>query len=132
MEQPPHPRDEETQDDPTDADSGFPASNGGDPTTLAARVHEALRGCYDPEIPVNIVEIGLVYDVRADPEGNVEVDMTLTSPNCPAAQTLPVDVETAARTVPGVQSVRVAVVWDPPWNPTMMSDAAKLELNLPF
>jgi FeS assembly SUF system protein len=93
------------------------------------QVVEAIRTCYDPEIPVNIYDLGLVYDVRVDERGGVAVTMTLTSPHCPAAQTLPRDVETKAKRVPGVTSARVEVVWTPPWNPSMMSDAARLELG---
>lgn len=90
---------------------------------------EAIRACYDPEIPVNIYDLGLVYDVTVNEQGEVSVTMTLTSPHCPAAQVLPRDVEQRVKTVPGVTSVAVKVVWDPPWNPSMMSEAAKLELG---
>ncbi len=93
------------------------------------QVVEAIRTCYDPEIPVNIFDLGLVYDVRVDDRGAVTITMTLTSPHCPAAQTLPRDVETKSRAVPGVKSVTVDVVWTPPWNPSMMSEAARLELG---
>jgi FeS assembly SUF system protein len=90
---------------------------------------EAIRLCYDPEIPVNIYDLGLVYDVRVAADGGVLVVMTLTSPHCPAAQSLPKDVEGRVKTVPGVTAVAVKVVWDPPWNPSMMTEAAKLELG---
>ena len=85
--------------------------------------------CYDPEIPVNIYELGLVYDVQVSDTGVVTVTMTLTSPHCPAAQSLPRDVEARVKTVKGVTGVTVNVVWTPPWNPSMMSEAAKLELG---
>ena len=90
---------------------------------------EAIRLCYDPEIPVNIYDLGLIYDVRADAQGGVYVLMTLTSPHCPAAQILPKEVETRIQKVPGVKSVKVEVTWTPSWNPTMMTEAAKLELG---
>lgn len=90
---------------------------------------EAIRACYDPEIPVNIYDLGLVYDVKVNEKGEVTVTMTLTSPYCPAAQSLPADVEKRVKTIPRVTGVVVKVVWDPPWNTTMMSEAAKLELG---
>jgi FeS assembly SUF system protein len=91
---------------------------------------DAIKTCYDPEIPVNIYELGLVYDVKVAADGGVLVVMTLTTPHCPAAQTLPREVEARVRSVPGVTAVRVEVVWDPPWNTTMMSEAARLELGM--
>jgi FeS assembly SUF system protein len=96
---------------------------------IEERVIDALRLCYDPEIPVNIYELGLIYDVQVDEQGAVAVAMTLTSPHCPAAQSLPGEVKQRASQVPGVTSVKVTVVWSPPWNPSMMSEAAKLELG---
>jgi FeS assembly SUF system protein len=92
-------------------------------------VIEALRTVYDPEIPVNIYELGLIYDIAVDPAGSVNVRMTLTSPMCPVAGTLPGEVEVKVKSVPGVPDATVEVVWDPPWNPDMMSEAAKLELG---
>jgi FeS assembly SUF system protein len=97
---------------------------------IEAQVTEMIRTCYDPEIPVNIYELGLIYDVRVALDGGVLVTMTLTSPACPAAQSLPRDIEMKAKTVPGVTAVKVNVVWDPPWNPSMMSEAARLELGM--
>ncbi len=85
---------------------------------------------FDPEIPVNIYELGLVYDLDVDSACNVHVRMTLTAPACPAAQTIPVDVERRVREVPGVNDVKVSVVWDPPWTREKMSDAAKLALGM--
>jgi FeS assembly SUF system protein len=96
---------------------------------IEGQVVEVLRSCYDPEIPVNIHELGLVYDIRIAADGGVLVVMTLTSPSCPVAQSLPQEVEAKVKMVPGVTSAAVKVVWDPPWNPTMMSEAAKLELG---
>ena len=91
---------------------------------------DAIRTCFDPEIPVNIYELGLIYDVKVAADGGVLVIMTLTTPHCPAAQTLPRDVETKVRAVPGVTNAKVQVVWDPPWNTNMMSEAARLELGM--
>ena len=93
-------------------------------------VLEALATVYDPEIPVNIKEMGLIYDVLVDKDGQVGVRMTLTAPACPAAQSLPVEVRDKAAAVPGVTSAKVEIVWDPPWTKEMMSEAAKLQLGL--
>jgi FeS assembly SUF system protein len=97
---------------------------------IEAQVIEALRTCFDPEIPVDIYELGLIYEVKVNETGEVSVKMTLTTPYCPAAQSLPPEVEEKVRAVPGVRSAKVEVVWDPPWNPGMMSEAAKLQLGL--
>ncbi|OGP46710.1 MAG: SUF system Fe-S cluster assembly protein, partial [Deltaproteobacteria bacterium GWD2_55_8] len=97
---------------------------------IEAQVIEALRTCFDPEIPVNIYELGLIYDVKVEPAGAVEVRMTLTSPHCPVAQSLPAEVEARIKEVPGVTDARVEVVWDPPWEPSRMSEAAKLQLGM--
>ena len=97
---------------------------------IEAEIIEALRTCFDPEIPVNIYELGLIYDVKVDPSGAVEVRMTLTSPHCPAAQSLPAEVEAKAKAVPGVADVKVEVVWEPPWDSSRMSEAAKLQLGI--
>ncbi len=97
--------------------------------SLEARIVEALHTVYDPEIPVDIYEIGLVYDVAVDAAGAVRIAMTLTSPMCPVAESLPGDAERAVAAVEGVSSVAVELVWDPPWGPEMMSEAAKLELG---
>lgn len=96
---------------------------------LESNVIEAIRQCYDPEIPVNIYDLGLIYQVDVQPSGEVDVKMTLTSPMCPVAGTLPPEVEQRVRDVPGVTDASVEVVWDPPWNPDMMSEAAKLDLG---
>jgi FeS assembly SUF system protein len=97
---------------------------------LEEKVVEVIRTCYDPEIPVNIYELGLIYDVKVDPAGVVSIKMTLTAPNCPAAQSLPIEVETKVGSIEGVTDANVEVVWDPPWEPSMMSEAAKLQLNM--
>ena len=93
-------------------------------------VLDALATVYDPEIPVNIKEMGLIYDVLVDASGQVGVKMTLTAPACPAAQSLPVEVRDKARSVEGVTDAKVEVVWDPPWTKDRMSDAAKLQLGM--
>ncbi len=95
-----------------------------------ARVLEAIRSCYDPEIPVNIYDLGLIYNVDVDAEGSVRVDMTLTSPACPVAGTLPIEVENKVKAVDGVTAAKVEIVWDPPWTPERMSEAARLQLNI--
>lgn len=91
---------------------------------------DAVSKVYDPEIPVNIYELGLVYDIDVDSEANVSIRMTLTAPACPAAQTIPVDVERRVREVEGIKDVKVAVVWDPPWTRDRMSEVAKLTLGM--
>jgi FeS assembly SUF system protein len=96
---------------------------------IEAEVIEALRTCFDPEIPVNIYELGLIYEVKVEPSGTVGIRMTLTSPHCPAAQSLPPEVEAKVKTVPGVTDAKVEVVWDPPWDPSKMSEAVKLQLG---
>ncbi len=100
-----------------------------DMADLEARIVEALKTVYDPEIPVDIYELGLIYDVRIDQEAKVKLRMTLTSPHCPVAESLPGDVERTVREVEGVVGAEVEVVWDPTWNPAMMSEAARLELG---
>ncbi len=99
------------------------------PQVLESMVIDTLCTCYDPEIPVNIYELGLVYDVSADASGNVRIQMTLTSPACPVAESLPIEVEEKVRRLEPVEDVVVEVVWDPPWHPDMMSEAAKLQLG---
>ena len=101
-----------------------------DPAEIRERVIEQLRTVFDPEIPVNIYELGLIYEVIVDDAGLVSIRMTLTSPMCPVAESLPPEVEAKARAVPGVTDVQVDLVWDPPWNPSLMSEAARLELGM--
>ena len=96
---------------------------------LKARVIEALKTCYDPEIPVDIYALGLVYKVEVQAESRVAITMTLTSPMCPVAEILPGQVESAVRSVSGVEDAAVELVWEPPWDPSMMSEAARLELG---
>jgi len=96
---------------------------------LENKVVEVLKTIYDPEIPVDIYELGLIYEVRIDAEKNVIIDMTLTSPNCPVAETMPREVEEKVADIEGVTSAKVAIVFDPPWDKDMMSEEAKLELG---
>src|SRR5262245_5708053 len=100
------------------------------PEELRERIIEQLHTVYDPEIPVDIYELGLVYEVAVDAEGRAQIKMTLTSPMCPAAEALPPEVETKARSVPGICDASVEVVWEPPWSPERMSEAARLELGM--
>ena len=97
---------------------------------IAPKVIEALKTVFDPEIPVNIFEMGLIYDVLVDAGGHVGIKMTLTSPNCPAAQALPVEVRDKARGIEGVTDAKVEIVWEPPWTKDHMSEAAKLQLGM--
>lgn len=110
-------------------DGAAPAPSTGDADALKQGVIEMLATVTDPEIPVNIYELGLIYDVEINADGDVRVVMTLTTPNCPVAESMPAEVEDRVGTVPGVRSVFVDLVWDPPWTPDRMSEAAKLELG---
>ena len=94
------------------------------------KVIEEIKKIFDPEIPVNIYELGLIYKIEVDEKNKVDLDMTLTSPNCPVAESLPVDVKKSVTDIEEVKDVNLKLVWAPPWNQTMMSEAAKLELNL--
>lgn len=91
---------------------------------------ETLRTCYDPEIPVNIYDLGLIYELKALEDGMIRIHMTLTSPNCPVAGSLPAEVEAKLRGIPGVTDLQFELVWDPPWNTSMMSEEAKLQLGM--
>ena len=97
---------------------------------LRERVEAALQTVYDPEIPVNIYELGLVYGLEVSDDGVVDIAMTLTTPNCPAATMIPRDVEAKVKAVEGVREANVQLVWDPPWDQSRMSEAARLELGL--
>lgn len=96
---------------------------------LEAKVIKVLRNCYDPEIPIDIYELGLIYEIRIEEGNDVFVKMTLTAPNCPVAETLPVDVENKIKELPEVNNAKVEITFEPPWNKDMMSEAAKLELG---
>ena len=104
-----------------------PVEPGGD---VYEAVIEALKEIYDPEIPVNIYDLGLIYEVQVSPESHVKVLMTLTTPNCPVAESMPGEVELRVGSVPGVGDAEVELVWDPPWDPQKMTDEAKLELGM--
>ena len=97
---------------------------------LRPKIVEAIQTVYDPEIPVNIWELGLIYDVVVDAAGVAGIRMTLTAPGCPAAQSLPVEVANKVKAIPGITDAKVDVVWDPPWDKDRMSEAAKLQLGL--
>jgi FeS assembly SUF system protein len=103
----------------------------GNDLILENKIVEALRTCFDPEIPVNIYELGLIYKIQAPNTEDIKITMTLTSPMCPVAESLPVEVEQKIRAIPDVKIAQVDLSWEPPWTPQMMSEAAKLQLNLP-
>jgi FeS assembly SUF system protein len=119
--------------DPVDAavdvsEADAPPADGGE--ALREPIIAALRQVHDPEIPVNIYDLGLIYNIDIAPSGNVGIDMTLTAPACPEAGMMPVMVKDAVKTVAGVGEVVVELVWDPPWSPDTMSDEAKLQLGM--
>ena len=126
------------QENPPPAGGG--GQGGGDPPAaeltpdrikgLEEEVIKTLCTCFDPEIPVNVYELGLIYDIDIRPTGAVGLRMTLTSPACPVAGSLPPEIEAKVRRVPGVTAAKVDVVWDPPWTPKLMSEAAKLQLGM--
>jgi len=99
-------------------------------TIIEAEVIEALRTVFDPEIPVNVYELGLIYLVEVSGEGAVMIRMTLTSPHCPAVQSMPAEIEGKVRTITGVTDVSIDLVWDPPWDQSKMSEAARLQLGM--
>ena len=97
---------------------------------LKEKIITEIKKIYDPEIPVNIYELGLIYNIIIDEVNNVKIDMTLTSPNCPVAESLPNEVKNSIKEIKEIKDVDLNLVWDPPWNKDMMSEAAKLELNI--
>ena len=97
---------------------------------LELKIIDALQTCYDPEIPINIYELGLIYGIEISDSRDVRIQMTLTAPNCPVAGSLPLEVESKVSAIEGVKSSRVGLVWDPPWNPEKMSEGAKLQLGI--
>jgi len=113
----------------TTAEAPIDATETNGPPPLEDRITEALKTVYDPEIPVDIYELGLIYDVQVEEGNNVKIQMTLTSPACPVAGSLPGEVEMAVAGVHDVESCEVELVWDPAWNPEMMSEPAKLDLG---
>jgi FeS assembly SUF system protein len=104
--------------------------NSAEKQILELKIIDALQTCYDPEIPINIHELGLIYGIEISDSADVRIQMTLTAPNCPVAQSLPVEVESKVGAIEGVRTAKVEVVWDPPWNPGKMSDSAKLQLGM--
>ena len=105
-------------------------SKGGSGSDLQATVVDVLKSIYDPEIPVDIYELGLIYDVDISEDGGATITMTLTTPHCPVAESLPQEVELRVLSVPGIRDAVVNLVWDPPWDPSKMSDEARLELGM--
>ena len=97
---------------------------------LKEKIIEEIKKIYDPEIPVNIYDLGLIYDIKVESKNTAKIKMTLTSPNCPVAESLPKEVKDGIMQVEGIDKVDLDLVWDPPWDKTMMSESAKLELNL--
>jgi FeS assembly SUF system protein len=133
---PPRARVTETFERKKDYLAGFLAgenaeeSKGGAVSDLQAAVVEVLKSVYDPEIPVDIYELGLIYDVDISEDGDATIAMTLTTPHCPVAESLPNEVELRVLSVPGIRDAVVNLVWDPPWDPSKMSDEARLELGM--
>ena len=103
---------------------------GFDPNIMGEKIIKVIKAIFDPEIPVDIYELGLIYDIMINEEFDVKIIMTLTTPNCPVAETLPVDVEEKVKTVAGVKSAKVEITFEPPWSQELMSDEAKLELGI--
>ena len=110
---------------PGDAHIGYAV-----PNIIHDKIVAVLKTCYDPEIPVNVYDLGMIYHIQVNPSGEAQIKMTLTSPHCPAVASLPAEVQAKVGTVQGVVKANVDLVWDPPWNPSMMSEAAKLELGM--
>ena len=133
---PPRARVTETFERKRDYLAGFLAGDqeeqpiAGPGSDLQASIVEVLKSIYDPEIPVDIYELGLIYNVEVSEDGDATITMTLTTPHCPVAESLPQEVELRAMSVPGVRDAVVNLVWDPPWDPSKMSDEARLELGM--
>src|SRR4030066_372360 len=104
--------------------------NGLNKQELEEKIIQTLKTCYDPEIPVDIFELGLIYEIAIDDEANVKIKMTLTSPACPVARSLPPEVEMKVLSIPEVKDAKIEIVWSPPWDKDMMSDAAKVKLGM--
>lgn len=101
-----------------------------EPQLLKDQIISMLKTCFDPEIPANIYELGMVYNIDIDDQKNVKIKMTLTSPNCPAIESLPQDIQNKINSIPGINKTEIELVWDPPWTPEKMSEEAKLQLNM--
>jgi len=121
--------DQDPAETESELETGPEVTGGGDPE-LRSRVIAALKEIYDPEIPLNIYDLGLIYRIDIDPDTKTSIDMTLTSPNCPVAESLPGEVENAAKAVDGIGDVQLELVWDPPWDMDRLGEAARLELGL--
>ena len=121
--------DQDPAETESELETGPEVTGGGDPE-LRSRVIAALKEIYDPEIPLNIYDLGLIYRIDIDPDTNTSIDMTLTSPNCPVAESLPGEVENAAKAVDGIGDVQLELVWDPPWDMDRLGEAARLELGM--
>jgi FeS assembly SUF system protein len=121
--------DDAAASDAPDAPAADAATGTVDPEVLRSRVIDALKTCYDPEIPVDIYELGLIYEIDVQPAGAIRIRMTLTSPMCPVAESLPVEVREKVQKVPEVGDVEIDLVWEPAWDPSRMSEAARLELG---
>ena len=119
----------DTNETESELEAGPEVTGGGD-AELRDRVIAALKEIYDPEIPLNIYDLGLIYRIDIDPNTNASIDMTLTSPNCPVAESLPGEVENAAKSVNGIGDVQLELVWDPPWDMDRLGEAGRLELGL--
>jgi FeS assembly SUF system protein len=121
---------QETATQPQSPEASAATATVTDPSDVENGIVEALKTVYDPEIPVNIYELGLIYDIDIQEDGAVKVKMTLTAPGCPVAGSLPGEVQDKVAGAPGVTAAEIELVWDPPWNPSMMSEAARLELGM--
>ena len=121
--------DQDPAETESELEAGPEVTGGGDPE-LRSRVTAALKEIYDPEIPLNIYDLGLIYRIDIEPDTNTSIDMTLTSPNCPVAESLPGEVENAAKAVDGIGDVQLELVWDPPWDMDRLGEAGRLELGL--
>jgi len=121
---------EDTKQAPSSAENAEQNADARNSDDIKYDLVAALKTVYDPEIPVDIYELGLIYQLEVDAEGHVDVVMTLTTPMCPAAEILPAEVEAKAREVEGVTNVKLELVWEPPWDMEMMSAAARLQLNV--
>jgi FeS assembly SUF system protein len=124
------PETQEPEDPSARADAAPTVPDATTTDALKPKIVDAISTVYDPEIPVNIWELGLIYDIAVDQAGVASIRMTLTAPGCPAAQSLPVEVAEKVKAVPGVSDANVEIVWEPPWSKDRMSDAAKLQLGM--
>lgn len=112
--------------------AGMSAERREEITKMGTAIIDEIRNIYDPEIPVNIYDLGLIYKIDVEDDNSVAVDMTLTSPHCPVAEILPIEVQDRVAAVEGVTKAKVEIVWEPPWNPTMMTEEAQLELGMMY